>query len=350
MFFKPKKLIGLDIGTSTIKMAEVETRGKSATLTGFAMAATPPNSVSAGDVIDTESLAEAVRYLANGLKTKRSGICTALWGTSVIIKRISVPRMDEKLLEDQIRWEAEQYIPFDINEVNLEYKVLENVSDNPEAMELLLIAARQESVLRYAEIVMNAGFECEILDVGGFALANCFELNYGVLKKQVVALLNVGASVTNLVIVESGEVVFCRDIPVGGVTYSMELQKSLGISPDEAEVMKLSISRGEPAPDEAAGVLNVTHEMIAEEIQGSIDFFLNTTSSSEIAQCYLTGGCIKVAGLVEFLQKQIKIPCEIFDPFFNVNYNKNAFSPSYISEIKDYASIALGLGLRKIGD
>lgn len=350
MFFGNKKVLGLDIGTNSIKVAELDVKGNKATLNGFAMGLTPADSLSAGDVVDPVSLGAAVRSVLDELNSKRKMVALGLWGTSVIIKKISVPQMEESLLAEQIKWEAEQYIPFDINEVNLEYKVLKGVSHNQETMELLLVAARQESVLRYAEVVINSGYECEILDVGGFALANCFEMNYGVLKGQIVALFNIGASVTNFIVIDNGELVFCRDIPVGGSTYTMELQKALGISPAEAEAMKLSIGRGEPAPEEAAGVMNGTHEIIQEELSGAVEFFMNTTQSSQIAQCYITGGAAKSQGILQALQQGLKIPCEQFDPFFNVAYNKRAFSPEYISEIRNYASVAIGLGLRSGGD
>ncbi|MCB0408221.1 MAG: type IV pilus assembly protein PilM [Bdellovibrionales bacterium] len=350
MFFSSKKVLGLDIGSNTIKAAEIEVKGKSVTLTGFAMGLTPPECLSAGDIIDPENLGMAVRSVLDELNSKRKLVSVGLWGTSIIIKKISVPAMDENLLAEQIKWEAEQYIPFDINEVNLEYKVLKGVSRNQETMELLLVAARQESVMRYAEVVLHAGYECEILDVGGFALANAFEANYGVLSGQVVAVFNVGASVTNFIVIENGELVFCRDVPVGGATYSMELQKSLGISLAEAEAMKLSIGRGEPAPEEAQGALNATHEILQEELSGAVEFFMNTNQSANIVQAYVTGGASKTQGMIQALQQGLKIPCDAFDPFFNVKYSQRAFSDSYIREIRNYAAVAIGLGLRQGGD
>ena len=350
MFFGNKKVLGLDIGSNSIKAAEVEVKGKKVTLTGFAMGLTPTECLSAGDVVETENLGLAVKSVLDELNSKRRLVSVGLWGTSVIIKKISVPAMDTNLLSEQIKWEAEQYIPFDINEVNLEYKVLEGLAGNQETMELLLVAARQESVLRYAEVVINAGYDCEILDVGGFAIANCFESNYGVIAGQVVAIFNIGASVTNFIVIDNGELVFCRDIPVGGSTYTMELQKALGVSPQEAEAMKLSIARGEPVPEEANGVINGTHEILQEELAGAVDFFVNTTNSPSIAQAYVTGGASKSQGIVQSLQQGLKIPCEVFDPFFNIGYNKRSFSSDYISEIKDYASVAIGLGLRSGGD
>ncbi|MEO0335059.1 MAG: type IV pilus assembly protein PilM, partial [Pseudomonadota bacterium] len=180
MFFKSKKLIGLDIGSSTIKVAEIEVKKKKPILQGFAMYDTPDGSIAGGDIMDPESLAMAVQGAISELRSKTRKVATGLWGSSVILKKISVPRMDPELLREQIRYEAEQYIPYDVNEVNLEYKILNAVSNNPEAMEVLLVAAKQDNVLKYAEVILNAGFDCETLDVSGLAFANCFETNYGV--------------------------------------------------------------------------------------------------------------------------------------------------------------------------
>lgn len=350
MFWGSKKLLGLDIGTSTIKLAEVEVGRGGATLNAFVMATTPPQSVVAGDILDPAALAQTVANLFQELNTKRQAVSVGLWGSSVIVKKISIPRMDEKVVGEQIRWEAEQYIPFDINEVNLAYKILKGLPQNAETMDILIIAARQEQAYKYAETAESAGLQCSILDVGGFALANSFEANYGVLKGQAVALLNVGASVTNFVIVESGEIVFCRDIPVGGSTYTAEIQKALSVSPEEAESIKLSACSGQEAPEEVPNVLRTTHEMFGDEVQGSFDFFLNTNANTSLQRCFVTGGGGRVPGLVDHLTKSLNIPTEPLDPFASVKYNSKTLSPGYLADIRDFAAVSIGLGLRKQGD
>ena len=350
MLFKSKKLIGLDIGTSTIKVAELEVKKKRPVLKGFSMYETPEGTISGGDIHDPENLSIGVQAAISELGTKTKRVSTGLWGSSVILKKISVPRMDPELLREQIRYEAEQYIPYDVNEVNLEYKILDAVSTNPEAMEVLLVAAKQDNVYKYAEVILNAGFDCETLDVAGLALANCFEANYGVVQDQVIGLLNVGAAVTNFVVIENGEVIFCRDVPVGGATYTMELQKALGISAQEAESIKLSLGVGEPAPEEAAGVLNSAHEIFQEEIGGSVDFFVNTSNAGQIAQFFVTGGASSTGGLIESLQSSLRVKCDIFDPFFNIGHDEKNLSPDYVAQVRNYCSVAIGLGLRTVGD
>lgn len=349
-FFGAKKLLGLDIGSSTIKLAEVEVGRTGAMLNAFAMTATPPQSVAAGDIIDSGAVAQAVASLYQELGTKRRHVAVALWGSSVIVKKISIPRMDEKVVGEQIRWEAEQYIPFDINEVNLAYKVLRGLPQSPETMDILVVAARREQAFKYAEVVEGAGLQCSVLDVGGFALANSFEANYGVLSGQAVAILNIGASATNLVIVESGEVVFCRDLPVGGLTYTGEIQKALSVSIEEAESIKLSACSGQEAPEEVPNIIRSTNEMLAEEFRGSFDFFLNTNANTALKRCFLSGGGARVPGLKEHLSQAFSMPADILDPLLGVKMSGRNLTPEFAAEIKDFLPVSLGLGMRKVGD
>lgn len=345
-----KKVLGLDIGTSTIKLAEVDVSRSSATLNAFAMAPTPPGSVVAGAIMDPMALAQTVAGLTQDLNTKRKSVAASLWGSSVIVKKISIPKMDEKVVGEQIRWEAEQYIPFDINEVNLAFKILRNLNHGGETMDILIVAAKQEQTMKYIEVVETAGLKCSILDVGGFALANCFERNFGVLQGQVVSVLNIGASTTNLVIIENGEVVFCRDLEIGGKTYTDEIQKALSVSAEEAESIKLTASSGQAVPEEVPQILKQAHELVCDELQASFDFFANTNSNSAIAKCFVTGGGSRVPGFLAQLTETVKISSEPFDPFSRISYNSRNISSSYLADIRDFAAVALGLGVRKVGD
>jgi type IV pilus assembly protein PilM len=345
-FLQKKKLLGLDIGTSTIKMVEIDVGKKVSTLNGFAIVPTPPQSFSSGEILDARAISGAMQDLMGKLGTKRNRVAVGLGGASVIVKRITIPRMEKDLIAEQIRWEAEQYIPYDINEVNLGFEVLRSGSST-ENMELLLVAAVTNHVVKYAEAIEMSRLSCEVVDVNGFALANCFRSNYGDLPGQTIALLNIGATATNLSVLESGEVVFCRDIPVGGLTYTQDLQKVLSVSLEEAEAIKISVAEGQ-APAEAESAIKGTHDIILEEIRSSFDFFQNTTRTQGISKCFITGGGSKTPGITEAL-KQL-CPVDRLDPFFNVKVNPKKFSPDYINQIRDLAAIAVGLGLRQVGE
>ena len=350
MFFKSKKLIGLDIGTANIKMAELEVTRKGGHLTSFSVMPTPPRAINGGEVTDPGAISDTLNGMITSLKPKRKNVAVGLWGTSVITKRISIPQMDEKLVAGQIKWEAEQYIPFDINEVNVDFKTLKHFQASPETMEVLLVAARQDMAFLYQDIVQSAGLTCSVIDVSGFALANCFLHNWPATQGQTIAVMNVGAGITNFVVIENGEVIFCRDIPVGGLTYTAEIQKAMGVSQEEAEAMKISACTGQAAPDEVPKIIQASHELICEEVQSSLDFFVNTTPGLPVHQCFVTGGAARTTGLLSALGQSTKLQLESFNPFQLITVDEKTLSPSYISEIRDFAAVAMGLGLRLTGD
>jgi type IV pilus assembly protein PilM len=347
MLFKSSKLVGLDIGTSSIKLVEVERTKKSITLKNFGFIATPPGAISGGEVVSVELLAEAIRTLLEQKKIKTKRACTGIWGMAVITKKITIPRIEESLLREQLKWEAEQYIPFDINEISLEYQVLRQNQSNPENMNVLLVAAKRDLVLRYAEVVEMAGLECAIVDVSGFALHNCFEANYGQMPETVNALLNIGAGVTNFVVIDKGEVVFSRDIPVGGSSYTNDIHKALGISLEEAESLKLSAGTGQAVPQEVSDILRQTNETVVEELHRSFDFYAATAGDALIQRAFVTGGGLGVPGLLDAFKAVIQIPVETINPFLKIGYDRKTLSPDFVAQIAPYASVGIGLAMRQ---
>lgn len=349
MFFKSKKVIGLDIGTSSIKMAEMDVSRNGAELLSFAITPTPAQAVSGGEITDITAIGIAIQSLVSELQTKRRSIATALWGTAVIVKKITIPKIDKKLIKDQIRFEAEQYIPFDINNISLAHHVLAN-SSSAETMDILLVAAQNEVVSQYTQAIEITGLDCSVLDVSGFALANSFELNYGKLTSDVVGILNFGASVTNFVVLYGGEVVFCRDIPVGGANYSNEIHKAMGITIVEAEALKLSACSNREVPDEVHSIISATNEAVAEEVRNSLDFLSATTNGLSLTRCYYTGGSSGTIGLFDSLSRTTNLQFEMFNPFQRVKYNAKKFSPEYIEQIKAFSGVVTGLAAREVGD
>ncbi|XGC81562.1 type IV pilus assembly protein PilM [Bdellovibrio bacteriovorus] len=349
MFFKSKKVIGLDIGTSSIKLAEMDFNGKGAQLLSFGFAPTPPNSVTGGEIVDIASVGIAIQSLINEVKTKRKNIATAMWGTAVIVKKITIPRMDRKLIKDQIRFEAEQYIPFDINNISLAHHILA-ASSSPDTMDILLIAAQNELVTQYTQVIEVSGLTCGVLDVSGFALANAFELNYGKIPGEVIGILNFGASITNFVVVQNGEVIFCRDIPVGGANYTNEIHKAMGVTVGEAEALKLSAVSRREVPDEVHSIISATNEAVTEEIRSSLDFLSATTNGLVLNRCFYTGGSSATSGLIETVSRVTGILMEPFNPFLRVKANPKKFSPEYLDQISSFAGVVTGLALREKGD
>lgn len=349
MLFSSKKLLGLDIGTSSLKVAEIEERGKRLTLNRFSILPIQYGITNSGDIADPQSLSSAISTIASMVKSKRKSVASGLWGTSVIVKKITMPLMDARLVAEQIKWEAEQYIPFDINEVNLEHVVLKNRPSTGETMDVLLVAAKQEVIFRYAESVQGAGLKLSTLDVSGFALANCFTQNYGNIAGAV-AVIDVGAGVTNLVIIENGEVIFGRDLSVGGMNYTNDIHRMMGVSIDEAEALKISASMNQASPAEVNTVITSSHESILDEIRNSFEFFAATAGNSVVTRIYLTGGSAAMPGLLEGITRVTAVPCERLNIFNKVDVNRRNIPDDLVEQIGPVGAVALGLAMRKAGD
>jgi type IV pilus assembly protein PilM len=350
MFFDSNKVIGLDIGTNSIKIVELDVSPRKATVVSFGVAPTPTGTITGGEIMDPMTLSQAIKSLLEKTNSKRKHASVGIWGTAVIVKRVSLPKMDLQLLDEQIRWEAEQYIPFDIQEINLEYHVLNSSQASAETMDILLVAAKKDLIMNYLETVESTGVSCSILDVSTFALANCFMINHPELANETSAIFDIGSGITNFVVVENGEAVFARDIPMGGLNYTNDIQKGMEVSIGEAEGLKLDISLGRPAPEELKGIVQSSHESFCDELNRSLDFYTSTSNQGKIQRIYITGGGSLMIGLKESLANLSQLPVEVFNPFNVVQVDKNVIASEYISQIAPLAAVAVGLGLRKAGD
>lgn len=347
MFFKSKKVVGVDIGSSSIKIAEMELSGSKAQLLSFGSIPTPPGSMNSGEITNGSAISGAIRSLLSEVKSKKKKACTGLWGAGVIVKKITIPRVEKKMIADQLRWEAEQYLPFDVNTISLGYHVV-NIAGGAETMDVLLIAAQHEIINQYRSVANGAGLELAILDVSGFALANVFELNYGKLD-DTLGILNIGSGVTNLVVIQQGEVIFARDIAVGGFNYTNDISKELGITLPEAESLKLGASQQGSVPEEVQNIITNTNELVTDEIRNSIEFFVGGNNGAGFSRCFVSGGSSALPGLLEKISQTTGIQIEKMNPFLKIKAGKN-FSANYLNQISSYAPVAMGLGIRKVGD
>lgn len=348
VLFGSKRVLGLDIGTNSIKIAELDVTRTGATLLSIGMIPTPIGALNGGDISNPAAVSQAIRSLANEIKVKRKNVATGLWGTAVIVKKITIPRVETKLLAQQIRWEAEQYIPFDVNEISLAFHVIPSRSAG-DSMDILLVGAQNALVQQYQMAIAGAGFQMSVLDVSGFALANTFAMNYGRAAGQSIALINIGASVTNLIVVSDGDVVFSRDVPMGGLNYTNEVHKEMGISLTEAESLKLSACHKQEVPEQVQSVISTVNEAIAEEIRNSFDFYAASNSGSAITQCFFTGGASGTPHLAEKIGAAIAVPMNPMNPFARVKPSRG-ITPQYLVQAAPFAAVVVGLGLRQAGD
>jgi type IV pilus assembly protein PilM len=352
VFGRAKSLVGLDIGSSAVKAVELKQAGKGYKVTAFGAESVPPDSIVDGAIIDGAAVADAIRRLFDGNKIQTKDVAASLSGNAVIVKKITLPVMTDAELAESIYWEAEQYIPFDIQDVNLDYQILDpgDAANGKATMDVLLVAAKKEKIADYTGVIAQAGRTAVVVDVDAFALQNAFEVNYGIEAGQVVVLLNAGASATNINILQGDQSVFTRDISIGGNAYTEALQKELNLPFEQADQLK----RGEPVDgmtfEDARPVLRAVTENVMLEIQKTFDFFKATAASDRIDRIVVSGGASRAEGFLEMLTERFEAPVELFDPFKNVAFDAKRFQVGAVEAIAPTAAVAVGLALRRAGD
>lgn len=352
LFGKKKGLVGVDIGSSAIKVVELKQGGKGGAeyqLVNIGIEPLPPEAIVDGAIMDSGAVIDAIQRIFGAQKIKTSDVATSVSGNAVIVKKISLPQMTPEELQESIHWEAEQYIPFDIQDVAIDYEVIEG-SGSGGNMDVLLVAVKKDKISDYTSAITQAGKSPQVVDVDVFALQNCYEINYGVDPGRVTALLNVGASIMNINIVKGGSSIFNRDIAVGGNQYTDAVQKELNLSFDQAEALKRGGRVEGVASDNLHPILQAVSENIALEIQKTFDFFKATSSEDRIDAIFLCGGSAKVHGLRELLAERFEAGVDLLNPFNSITYNPRDFDPDFINEIAPQAAIAVGLAVRKVGD
>jgi len=347
-----KNAVGLDIGTSSIKIAHVKDSAKGVQLLAFDTIMLPPDTIRDGVILHAPQLSTRIQEIFAVNKIRHRQVAVSLSGHSVIIKKISLPEMTNAELEDSIQWEAEQYIPFDIKDVHVDFQIL-----NPHAgqgqMDVLLVAAKKAVIEELTEVVRAARLDPVIVDVDAFALYNAFEANFTVPAAETVALINVGASTININVVVGGTTAFTRDITIGGNLLTEEISKQFAVPWDEAEHMKttsettLSMSG---VLREVQRISTRVSEVLVSEIQRSLDFFAATAMNADIAAIYLCGGAALQAGLIEGIERRLGIHVRALNPFQNVVVDPKKFDATLLQRMAPVAAVAMGLSMRKFGD
>ena len=351
LFRRTKGLVGLDIGSSAVKAIELKPAGKGYKVGAIGVEPIPPDSIVDGAIIDSGAVADAIRRLFSNKQFKAKEVAASLSGNSVIVKKITLPVMSEQELSESIYWEAEQYIPFDIQDVNLDYEILD-AGTGPEsqgAMEVLLVAAKKDKIADYTGVITQAGRTPVVVDVDAFALQNAFEANYGFEAAQVVVLLNAGASAININILTGGQSVFTRDVSMGGNAFTEAVQKELNLPFDAAEEVKKGQTAEGITYDDARPVLKAMTDNVLLEVEKTFDFFKATAASDHIDRIVLSGGASRVEGFVESLRERFDTAVEPFDPFRQVAFDAKKLGRAP-EDMAPFAAVAVGLALRKAGD
>jgi type IV pilus assembly protein PilM len=355
---KGKLALGLDIGSTGVKLIllkEQRRRGQVGySLQSFGMKPLPPEAIVDGALMNSTAIVQAIQELLGELKIKQKEVAIGVSGHSVIIKKISMPRMTQEELEEAIQWEAEQHIPFDIKDVNIDTQILKpDANDATGQMDVLLVAAKKDMINDYTTVVSEAGLSPSVVDVDAFAVQNCFSQNYEVPEKETVVLINAGAAVVNINILSAGVTTFTRDVTIGGNQFTEEIQKQLNVSYEEAEALKIGGGRGDAdavVPQEVERVMGSVAEQVAGEIQRSLDFYAGTAADATFTKVYLSGGTAKIPALFKTIESRVGVPVEIMNPFKAIEIDSRKFDPSFIMDVAPLAAVAVGLALRRAGD
>ena len=346
--FGSKEIIGLDIGSSGIKLAHIKAAGTDYKVKRFGVFPLPPDAIVDGAIMDHASVIEGIKTALRDLKVREKDVATSLSGHSVIIKKVVLPTTTAEELEESIQWEVEQYIPFDIKDVRIDFQVIGPLRDDPSKMEVLLVAVKSDLVNDYMSVIKDAGLVPSIMDIASIAAGNAFEMIRPVSDEQVPMVLNVGASFMNINIIHAGVPLFTRDVPMGGGVYSSEIQKQLAVSFETAEELKMG---GRDPGDKSAKlteIMRTVSNILATEAQRSYNFFSATYPDRLVTKVFLTGGAAKSAFLKETMAEKIGVEVEIFDPFEGLAVEDHSLDPDFIARHNTAATVSIGLALRNL--
>jgi type IV pilus assembly protein PilM len=348
-----RQCIGLDIGSSSIKLVQVKAARKSFSLQNFGIEPLPPGAIVDGAIANHGAVAESIRNLSKRIHLRGKDIALAVSGNSVIIRRLHIPAMQGPALAEQMEWEVKQNIPFARDEVIVDWEVLvPRTSDGQ--MEVVLVAAKREIVEQYVEAVRAAGLNPLIVDTDAFAMQNAIESAMGFGNNETVAVINIGAHFSTIVIISDGKPVFHRNLAAGGDTFTEAIRHRLAVGIDGAEAYKVggggSVGAAEVVPQEVHRVLAQISEQVSSEFQRTIDFYLGDAVGANLARVFLTGGSALVPQLPKAIQDRARVPVAIFDPFASIGVDAKRFDTEYLRANAPVATVAFGLSLRSPGD
>jgi len=349
MLFGSKGIVGLDIGSSYIKVVQLKDSRAGYELEFFDLLPISPELIVEGSVIDSLRLTDALKDLIRKTKIKSKNVVISISGhSSVIIKRISLPEMSEEELNESIKFEAEQYVPFDIEDVNLDFQIL-GPKEEAGQMDVILVAVKKDIINDYVSVVKDAGFLPMVVDVDAFALENMYGVNYEIEPGENVALVNVGASTININILKGGVSVFTRDSSLGSTIHTEALQREFNLSYEEAERVKRGEASDKVSQDDAHSVIMEVSGDISAEVSRSLDYFRSSAQQADIKEVILSGGCALIKDFPRLLAERIGVGVSTAEPFRNIQIPKR-FDRSYIDEIAPIAAVAVGLAVRRLGD
>ena len=349
MFFRKKQsLVGLDIGSHSVKVVEIESQpGGGHRLVNYGISDPLSEAIVDGEIMDRQLVTDAIANLLETRGVKTRSVVAAVSGRAVIVKKISMNRLSPEDAQQAIVWEAEQHVPYDINDVSLDFEILGDHPQDPKQMQVLLVAAKKDMVLSFGDLIREAGLVPQVIDVDSFAIQNALAANYDFAPEEVIAILNVGAEITNINIVQNGVPYFTKDLQVGGHTFVDAVQRRYNVTHEVAT----EAVRGNAPPDlDVIPVVEQACEGLATALERAQAYLRTTGEAGLLTRLMLCGGSALTPGLVPFLQTRFGVPTEIANPLARIQYDRALFGEDDPLTVAPFLTVGIGLALRKVGD
>lgn len=343
-----KTIVGIDIGLSCVKVAELKASGDNFKLIGYASIALPEGALIEDEIQKPDDIVTAIEKGVSKIKTTATNACIAVSGQNTIARKLQLAGGSFDEIEDQVSWESEQYLPFPIEDSSLSFHVFGQNEGG--GVDVLVAAARLDIVENYKELVERSKLKVRIVDLGLVAITNVFEHVYkDKLNNPNISwvLIDVGAQKTEFIIYRQGGIAFTKEMNVGGAMITEEIQRQMGVNYEEAEDLKITGDENGNLPEEILEIVEDILENFFAEIKKTIDFYISSTSDESISECVLTGGGALIPGLVEGLEALIGVGVSILNPFDRFDFDKKKFSDEEINDIAFRGGVALGLAMRQ---
>lgn len=343
---KLKPLIGLDISTTTVKLLELSRHGAGYRVESYAVKALPPGAVVEKNINDTEAVADTIRQVVAVSKCKLKDVAVAVAGSAVITKLITMPAgLDDDALESQITIEADQYIPFPLDEVSIDFEVQGQDEENPDQVKVLLAACRRENIEARANVIEQAGLNPKIVDVEAYAIERCYPLISAGWEDQgeaLVAIIDIGSTMTTLSVLKNGSTIYTREQLFGGKNLTEEIQRRYGLSFAEAGLAKKQGGLPDDYEDEVLGPFK---DAALQQVTRSLQFFFSSSQYDKVDQIVLAGGVAITDGLAELIQGRLDTQTSIANPFANMAIASRVNATALANDAPAMM-IATGLALR----
>ena len=352
---REKEVVGLDIGSYSIKAVELKSQKKGENelyeVKKIGYEVLPHDAIVEGTIIDSAAVIETIKMVFDENKISNKNVSISISGNSVIIKKISLPSMETEELAESIIWEAKHNIPYPYEETNVDYSILKPPDQSKDKnLDILLVAAKKDKIASYSNITNQARKNLEAIEVDVFALQNIMEINYPeIINNKTLALINLGANITNLIIIEKGIPQLFRDLSLGGSLFTENLSKDLNISFDDAEKLLKGLPVKNIQPEQLEAGLNINIQNLLEEIEKTFSFYeASNTSEKKIEFIFLSGGLSKLKDLKNNFDQKFNINTEILNPFLKITHDEKKFDPIYFDEMAPLFGVSAGLATRKM--